>query len=87
MRVRNILATAAILAGSLGAVIAGTSHQSSDAATTRLQTVTQTETIVNSKCYDVHKVTTTYYHHSSTLGWIKYPSPKVTTTNSETCDK
>jgi hypothetical protein len=58
-----------------------------NAASTRISTVSQTETIVNSKCYQTIRVTTTNYHHSSTLGWVLYPAPKVTKTVSETCDK
>jgi ABC-type uncharacterized transport system permease subunit len=62
----------------------GTSN--ANASGTRLQTVTQTETIVSTKCYKTHKVTTTYYHWSLTH-YVLYPSPKVTVTDSETCHK
>jgi hypothetical protein len=68
----------AVFAGGAGTALAVTSG-------TRLQTVSQTETIVNSRCYTTHKVTSTNYRWSTKTGWTKYPSPKVTTTNSETC--
>jgi hypothetical protein len=85
MKVRNLVVAGSIVAA-LGVGAAGTAV--AEAATSPLlQTVSQTENIVSAKCYKTHKVTITYYEHSSTKGWVKYPSPKKTVTDSEHCDK
>jgi hypothetical protein len=80
MKLRYIAAAAAI-----GASAFFFGH-SADASSPTLQTITQSETIVSANCYETHKVTVTYYEHSKTKGWVKYPSPKRTTTDSEHCD-
>jgi len=87
MKIRKI-AIAGILATGIAAGSFAVGHGTpANAASTRLQTVSQTETIVSAKCYDTHKVTTTYYKYSSKTGWTLYPKPKVTTTSSRTCRK
>jgi hypothetical protein len=77
----------AVAAVAIGAAAFFNFHSSvpANAGTTQLQTVTKSETIVNSKCYTYRQVTTTYYHYSSKVGWELYASPKRTVTTGETC--
>lgn len=58
--------------------------QVAQASGTTLQTVSQTETLVNDHCFKTHKVTTTYYHWSKTH-YVPYVAPKRTVTDSTTC--
>jgi hypothetical protein len=80
----KIAATLAIAALSAGLVLThGTANANASSRT--LQTVSKSETIVNSKCYTYRQVTTTYYHYSTKVGWELYASPKRTVTTGETC--
>ncbi len=80
--IRKLALTAAALGMTAFALMG---HGSAGASGTTLQTVSQTETIVNGHCYTTHRVTTSYYRWSKTTGWTRLAAPKVTTTNSETC--
>jgi hypothetical protein len=87
MKIRKI-AIAGILATGIAAGSFAVGHGTpANAASTRLQTVSKTETIVSAKCYDTRQVTTTYYTFSSTHGWVLNAKPRVTVTTSRTCHK
>jgi hypothetical protein len=86
MNIRNIAAAGFVLAG-LGVGAVAVTSAPAHASGTVVSKVSEVKTIVNSKCYNDVRVTTSYYHHSSVYGWVLYPSPKVTTTKSEHCYK
>lgn len=81
--IRKLILIAAALGLSATAFFAG--DWAASASGTGLQTVTKTETIVNSHCYTSRQVTTTYYHWSSTHGWERYAAPHVTVTTGTYC--
>jgi hypothetical protein len=87
MKIRGIVASAIVATGIFGGMALTGNHAQADAGTTTISTTTSTKTIVNAKCYLTNTKTTTTYHHSAKTGWVKYPSPKVTTSKSEHCDK
>ena len=78
-----------IIAGALALAAVGGGSFAAGAAVasgTTLQTVSQTEKLISAKCYQTHKVTTTYYRWSLTH-YVLYPAPKRTVTDSTTCHK
>jgi len=86
MKIRSIIASAAILAAGIGTTAAITSNHA-DAAVTTIQTQTSVETIVSAKCYIKETDTAVFYHYTTKYGWVKYPAPKRTYTGVTTCHK
>lgn len=85
MRTRKILAaTGTAIALTVGGFTLGHSNSASAAGTT-ISTSSSTKVMLNSRCYELYSTTVTPYYHSSKYGWVKYPSPKVTSTKSEHC--
>jgi hypothetical protein len=85
MRIRNIVATFAIVAATAGTTAALTSGSQADAATTTISTESVTKVMISSLCYRETAKTVTPYYHSAGHGWVRYAAPKVTTTVSTHC--
>ena len=80
---RKLVATSllagALVGGGLTASAGATSHPT-------LSTTTRTEVLISPKCYAEHQVTTTYFHFvKSRGGYVAYPAPKRTVTDSTVC--
>ena len=89
MKVRHIVA-----AGVTGLAVIGTplavgiaTGGQANAASSNIETITESKVMLTSNCYETYTTETTYYTHSVTKGWVKEPSPKVVKTKKETCDK
>jgi len=87
MKFRKYAVAAAIATMMVGTSVAVMGGGSANASGTTIETITESKTMVNANCYVTNERAVTYYHHSTTYGWERYPSPKVVTTHSETCDK
>jgi hypothetical protein len=85
MRIRTIAASAVIAAASIGSTLAFTGGTPANASGSATETVSQTNTMISSKCYREVRREVVYYTHSSTKGWVREPAPKVTTTVSTHC--
>ena len=85
MRIRSIaasIAAASIIGGGAFALGSGTAANASGTTT---ETVSQVNTMLNTKCYEEVRTERVYYTHSSTHGWVREPSVKTEVTRSEHC--
>jgi hypothetical protein len=84
MRIRNIVASFAIVAATAGTTAALTSG-GADAASATISSETVTKVMISNLCYRETAKTVTPYYHSAGHGWVRYAAPKVTTTVSTHC--
>jgi hypothetical protein len=80
---RTIVVAGLIASLGVGVGVGTAAHASSYPT---LSTTSRTEVLVSPKCYREHEVTRTYFHWSTKAGgYVAYPAPKTTTTDSTHC--
>jgi hypothetical protein len=77
------LATLATLGAGGGAFAATLVNQAPPRGT--FESVVNQGTAIYGNCTVTARTTTTYYHWSSTKGWVQYPAPKITTSQTTVC--
>ena len=81
--VTGILATTTVVGGMTAVTLAG--QPPAHASGSTVSTSTTTKVMVNSRCYEQYTRTVTTYQHKTGHGWVRYVSPRVTTSKSEHC--
>lgn len=82
-RTKALIAASVFVLGT-GSGIAAEAATSAPARGT-FESVVNQGTAIYGNCTVTARTTTTYFHWSSTKGWIQYPAPKITTSQVTTC--